>query len=339
MQNKNKPVFFYHIKPDKKTNTSNTKRNPFTQTKMFDLNTKNEIIMSKIIEQINGYNDRFHIILKYSMINITEVDNDLGLVKRERKEPYLFLSYSFVDFPTILSFSDYFFNENSHRKTAVNIINSFKYLLKSLETLWNNKIVHFNLNFKSIVFNHIDNPFIRDFSQSFSLLNLNEERKNRLFGKTCITSQFDPLEKHICTFLYKNTNCLSKTNINELCEHFFYKNLNSLNVFSEDILEECKEHAIFSLQPYINKPNSEVINDIINNCTIYWDLYGLCLTYLLLIKETVNESYSYCFFDDLTELLTTTIISIFLRKKISHCQLLIEFDNIIENCNFDDFML
>jgi len=340
---KYKPVFFNHIKPDKKpdknTDRINTKKNPFSQTKILDFNTKNEIVISKLIQQIDGYNERFHIVLKYSLVTLTEVDKDLGLVKRERKDPYVHLSYSFVDFPIILSFNSYFLNENSHRKTAINVINSLKYLLKTLEILWNNKIVHFNLNFNNIVFNHIDKPFIRDFSQSFSTFKLNEERKRVLFGESSIISQFDPLEKRICSLLYKNSGFLSKTNIEELCEHFFNKILKSFNIFSEDILEKCKERAVFSLQPYINNAKEDVIKDIFDNCAIYWDLYGLCLNYLLLIKELTNESYNYYFFDDLTEFLSNIILSIFSRKKITHSELLIEFNNIIENCDFDDFML
>ena len=347
-KNQERIVFFPFIKMDKnkqniKINKVNNrgKTKPYYQIKILDYHTKNEINISEKINQITDYNQHFHIILKKSLVNLTEVDNVLGLVKSERNEPYLFLSYSYVNFPIYLPFNEYFINSSSIKKTILNIINSFKYLLKSLEVLINNKIVHSNLTFKNIVFNNLGIPFIRDFSQSFDLSNINEERKSILFNqdKSIIPIiPIIPIERYIGIFLYNQQDSLSKTNIDEVCSQFFDEILDSLDIFDNGDLEENKKIVIFSLQSYINKTKDVVINDMITNCAIYWDIYCLCLNYLLLMKGLVNgsEKNSCCFFDDFSQLLIAILSSIFSRSEVHFNDILDNFDILIERCDFDD---
>jgi hypothetical protein len=341
-------IFFPHIKVDKKKENKEKgekiekiERKPLSKIHILDYNTKNEIEISNFINKIINYNERFHIILKYSLVNLTEVDNFLGLVNTTNYEPYAFLSYSFVDFPKHLPFNEYFLSIKCPRKAVLIMMNSFKYLMKSLELLCKYNIVHFHLTFKNILFNQLDIPFIKGFTYSFQLLNLCEERKDNLMKNINIKSPFTPLELHICEFLYNNSVSLSKSNIEQVCNNFFDNILLPLGIISEDYLGNYKENVIFSLQCYVNKPKDMVINDIINKYSYYWDIYSLALNYLLLIKELNKSSNACCqFYEDFTAFLIETACYLFIKREESlHSHLYQKYEKIIENCDFDDLIL
>jgi len=342
--------FFPLTKRDQKSNKTERNKHKtktaYSRIKILDFHTKNEIIMCRHIQSIPNYSDHFHIVLKHSLVNISEVDKTLGLVKREgQKDPYVFLSYCFDSSQEFMPFSDYFGEMTCKRKIILNIINSFKYLLKSVEIMASHKIVHFSLTPENIVFDLVDKPYLTNFNSSFHFEKMNEERKSNLFSEIRDQDAFLPLEAKICIFLNNHQCSLSKTNIEQICFTFFEKMTEVLGfIDNEDLpnhLEKCKQSAIFSLQSIINKSKEDAFKDLLINCTSNWDLYSLCMSYLFLVKDLIDNGMLCHFLDDFSLLLTRFITTLCIKREQSGlCSLFLsKFEQMVAKCDFDDLML
>ena len=347
MKNENHIIFFTHIKKDSKNEVSRERKNEsmFSRIKTLDFHTKNEIYISNILKNILNYNDHFHIILKYSFVNISEVDKTLGIIKREKKDQYIHCSYSFHSINRFSSLDSFFLETKNNRKIVLNMINSFKYLIKSLEILWKNEIVHFMINPQNIILNQFDIPYITDFTHSFHLKNMNEERKSNIFKKISLislNSPFIPIDVHFINFLYNETISLSKSNIQQICSKFFDEIIDSFKIFNNEELEKCKLNFFFSLQTYINKSKDDVIKDLLLNHSWYWDIYSLCMTYLFLLKQLDDSLYNCQFYLDFYDFLKKIIILLFSKREIgetiTHSFLIEKFEKMLNNCQFDDLL-
>jgi hypothetical protein len=223
------------------------------------------------------------------------------------------------------------------------------------------------VNFENIVFNHLDIPYIKDFSQSFDLSNIDEERKNILFSNKSLM----PLEWKICTFLHNYEGNLSKNNIEEISLFFFEElsrifdfieekdfipfylettnSIPSISDINRELLNEkwfkkYMDFKVFSLHSYINKPKDVVINDLLVNCATYLDLYFLCLTYLLLIREFIKNELDCHFIEDFSLLLYHFIMELCLKRESDILDENLfdrfhkDFEKMIEKCDFDDLL-
>jgi len=342
-------IFFPKAKRDQKPQISKTKKDKHktahSRIKILDFQTKNEIFMSRHIKAIPTFSENFHIILNSYLVNLSEVDKTLGLVKREgEKMPYVFLSYSFDSSQEFLPFSSYFGGITCKRKMILNVINSFKYLLKTVEKLSSHKIVHFSFTPENIIFDLTDNPYLSNFSSSFHFENMNEERKSNLFSEIGRHQIFLPLEAKICLFLNNHQGSLSKSNIEQLCCDFFGKLTEVVGFIDDDDLannlDKCKESMVFSLQPIINKSKEDAFNELLTNCFINWDLYSLCLTYLFLVKSLTDSGFSCNFLEDFSLLLARFVIILCSKREESrlHSFFLSKFEQMINKCDFDDLI-
>lgn len=330
------------IKRDKKVEIVKKDKTPFSRIKTVDFYSKNEIIMGNLVQRIPDYSNFFHIILKHSPVKLSEVDKTLGLVGQ--KAQYVFLSYSFDSSKQFKSFHSYFNEISCKRKLVFNIINSFKYLLKSVEILASHKIVHFSFTPENIVFDSLDKPYLTNFSHSFHFENLNEERKSNLFSEIRENSLFLPLFAKVCLLLNNHQGSLSKSNIEQLCDDFFGKLSEIMgfidNEYLANNLEKCKETMKDCLQPIINKSKEEVTKGLLSTCSCNWDIYSLFLTYLFLTRDLLENGFSCNFLDDFSLLLVKFIIHCCSkRENIDFLVFMQKFDQMIEKCDFDDIAL
>lgn len=186
-------------------------------------------------------------------------------------------------------------NSNSKRG-IMRIIDSYKYLLHIMQILNTYQIVHLNIIPNNILFNSDNNPILSNFTNSFHLPTLNEERKSNLFKSYIPKNQqqnqnpsnifyTQPLEVYVISFLenQENNSSLSLSNIELLCSNFTTLSFSALSIFSETYIKEYKELAVFSLRCYINKPKEYVINDLLNNSST-WNNYSLSMLYLHLLN-------------------------------------------------------
>ena len=327
-------IFYPSIKIDKKT--SNPSNCQVSHVKKYDFFTLNEINISKKISSISNFSSRFQPISNYSMITLAEVNKKYDIIKKNQNDRYVLVYYKNVKIHNKMVFLQDLFIKKQLKKGIFDIINSYQYLLKSLEILHINKIVHYNLNFNNIILKDEDIPIIRNFSRSFKFPLVNEERKHHIFQYYYPENYFYPLEVYIICFLNNSSNSLSIMNIETICDDFVKNSLGSLQIFSNEFLKIYKTNAIFSLKSYVNKPKEEIIDDIIDKYCYNWDNYSLSIIYLLLLKNTFG-SVENDFISLFTQLLIKNI-DIIPQNRLNVQDTQKQFYNLTEECDFEELL-
>lgn len=159
----------------------------------------------------------------------------------------------------------------------------YPYLLNSIKILLNNQIVHNNIDINTIIINSKTNkPLLTNFGYSLCINNKNNAMIESIFNKYCPEHFNNPIEIHLLSFLLttKQTS-LSLFNIETIIQEFIKHN-NILHIFGSELISSMKEDAICYFNSFINKPSSEIIQDII---LLYptWDNYSLSILYLKIL--------------------------------------------------------
>lgn len=238
----------------------------------------NEAVISDKIKQIRYYSNNFFVAETYNFVNIGQLNEQVvEKLKLTNDVRYQIFKYKNEN---LVGFSDFLFNIADPTRFVFSAITSFSYILTSLRTLNKNDVCFFNLSPQNIVFNLDcgENPVIRNFQTSLQISQLNVE-----YITNIIKAQHDythkPLEVHVLFYLIQNNlSTISYSFIEEICEEFV-KNLPFLNIFSEKFGTSYKETCVASLKKYINRTQTDIISDILENRD-KWDVYSLSVIYL-----------------------------------------------------------
>lgn len=257
------------------------------RVKKYTFFLENELHISTKIRDIPFYSRYFSPTISHSQIKISEIDENthhIGYITETSTDKYILVtSNKNID----NSFHNVFYNPESrinHNKFIIQILNSYKYLLNSLELLGTNNIVHLNINPQTIGFDEHNIPRIYNFEHSFTFSNTIDERKSNIIMSDC--EYIYPLEVAVIRFLNKRANMssLSSSNIDEICAQFFDNGLGSLSLFSKTYISKLKDATLFSLRSYINKSPSFIIQQMMSTCST-WDNYGMSILYLVLMRD------------------------------------------------------
>lgn len=290
------------------TKEENTVKKYISKICEYNFFSINEATISQIIDKIPYYENNFCILYDYDFIKIGQINNET-LEKQDinlkTDEKYLLFQYKKSRF---IYFNDYLFSLNSPKKFFFSIFESFQYLLKSLIKLNDNNICFFDLSPENIAFNSDcgNKPILINFQNSLNLYKLNESYICNII-KNSLNYTYKPIEVHILFYLiHNNLNTISYTFIEEISE-VYVKNLHILNMFSHNYKSEFKTLCINSLKKYINKPKSEIINDILERNST-WDIYSISIIYLHIIGN-ISRVFSFkgTFFNKFTIYLTKNI--------------------------------
>lgn len=279
-------------------NQIHQKKNKNT-TKKSDFFCQNEIYISNRIINIPNYDQYFSPVIKNSYLKIRELhDEDLlqeqyqDQDKEHKHKQYMLLTY--LDYGSNDSFYQYFYNKQNQmvpKKYLLTLIDTYKYLLSSLQILHNQDIVYLNITPKNILFDLNNKPILTNFNKSFHIQTLNEERKSNLFSKYDPSNYFLPIEIHVLCFIEQSSSniSISMMNIDTVCNDYIQWGLKPLNVFSSEFIEHFKTSTILSLQSFINKPKDEIITGIIQKYWVTWDKYSLSMMYFSLLTGIFNN--------------------------------------------------
>lgn len=224
-----------------------------TKIKEYEFLSINEANISEIIKTIPYYTNHYAIVEEYEFVNINQFDGKYS--EKINNNRYLLFKYK----------NDSYMNNSLHMR-----VDSFVYLLNSLIKLNDHNICFFNISLENIVINLDcgEKAIIVNFEQSLQLLKLNENYITNII-KTPNNYTYKPLEVHVLFYLIQNNlYSISYAFIEEICEKF---------------IKECtwvnKDLCIESLQKYINKSKTYIINDILKYHD-KWDVYSISLLYL-----------------------------------------------------------
>jgi len=284
-------------------------------TKKSDFFCQNEIYISNRIINIPNYDQYFSPVIKSSYLKIAELhDEDLFLEQENqdhnhKHNQYMLLTY--LDYGSNDSFYQYFYNKQNQmipKKYLLTLIDTYKYLLSSLQILHNQDIVYLNITPKTILFDLNNKPILTNFGKSFHIQTMNEwsepksdgtpettvdgvERKSNLFAKYDPSNYFLPIEMHVLCFLEQSSSnpSISMMNIETVCNDYIQWGLKPLNIFSPEFIEQFKTSTILSLQSFINKPKDEIVTGIIQQYCETWGKYSLNMMYFSLLTGIFNN--------------------------------------------------
>jgi hypothetical protein len=242
------------------------------------------------IKRIRNNKMHFYVCENSSELKIIEFEEEmssLDLCKDVKKDDTVLLKFQDRE---IIYLKTYLKNLNSalnsQKKYILTIIDFYKYLLLSVDLLVNQKIVHNNINFDSIV---VDNnyPLISNFSFSIDILRLynNDEEYIKHFIIAYEPSYLEwPLEFHILSYLLTNKlNSLSSYNIeNIICS--VIDNHTILKTFGNSFVSSYKEEALNYFKKYINRTYDYILTDVLQYYDT-WDNYALSIMFLRMLIE------------------------------------------------------
>jgi hypothetical protein len=265
-------------------------------TKKSDFFCQNEIHISNRIINIPNYDKYFSPVIKSSYLKIAELHDEDLLQENQNKDhkhkQYMLLTY--LDYGSNDSFYQYFYNKQNQmvpKKYLLTLIDTYKYLLNSLQLLHTQDIVYLNITPKTILFDLNNKPVLTKFDKSFHIQTMNEERKSNLFAKYDPSNYFLPIEIHILCFLEQSSNntSISIMNVETVCDDYIQWGLKPLNIFSPEFIEQFKTSTVLSLQSFINKPKDEIVTGIIQQYCATWGKYSLSMMYFSLLTGIFNN--------------------------------------------------
>jgi hypothetical protein len=238
----------------------------------------NEIVIANKIRELNSKNSevRFYIFDKAERLKIGEIgpyNLDANIVRSNAQKILLtFVKRDLVYFDAYLSAL------SSSRKYIFQLIEGYRSLLRSIDLLVSNQIIHNGLNLDTILF--YKRPILTNFSFSIDLqntaFNWSQYFLQRRLDKFC------PVEFYLLQHQVTNNQVLSVYNIETIIKQF-------LKDQSEFItgLDLNKDFNYFN--KYANKTFASNIEEALKYCKT-WDNYALSMVYIDILKNTFNKT-------------------------------------------------
>ena len=300
----------------------------------------NEIEMSKKIKKIPDYLNYFDVLIDYSnmvfgelneMSDLNEITGFNEITKLRENNVSLDEKYAIVNYKSgfYIDFYDFFLNLPTPKLFIFHIIDSFSYLIKSLLILNTNNICFLNLSAENIVFNGISlKPLMHNFECNLYTKHSNVNYLCQIIDKLDDLSD-KPLDIHVILYLIRNNEkTLSYSVINEICDNYV-KNLKVLRFFSQNFKDKFKNDCIETLKKFINKPKTEIINELLTYMSS-WDNYCISILFLNIVVSIVHTfSLKEGFMIDFLDLLKKNIHPNFSQRE-SLQGTIAQFDGLFE---------
>jgi hypothetical protein len=271
---------------------------------------ENELRISEKIREIPYFFSYFSPIESYKILKISEID-EYFLESSEflGEKKYILVSKESAFYP---SFSSFFDNLTNPKEKVRFLLDSYTYLLKSINVLSENGLVYFDLSDEKIVFNKKKQPILNNFSQSFSLHD-DFLIFERIFNKYDPSTFALPLEVQILTFINDKTRekkSISQTDIEEICKAFIVKN-QALRGFSDEFIKNYFNSCVLQALSFsiVNEPREKIVEKIIKHANT-WDNYSLSAFFLSIIYQIQihdEQGYVYEFLTGLSQILLLNI--------------------------------
>jgi len=246
----------------------------------------NEIDISKIIKQMHTdfhYSRRYYIFETAQPLKIAELESELEskraiIIKRDIiNEDNLLLSF---EKRKLIYFDLNLKALSSSKKYIFQLIDFYRYLLRSIDLLVAAGIVHNNINFNTILVDSFDTPILTNFMYSIYLRKSDMASYMSHFLSREIKDELQwPIE--FCILKYQLTNkldSLSLYNIETIIRKYVTDHT-ILNTFGSDVVQNYLADGLLYFGKYTNKSYQENVADILKYSHT-WDNYALSIVYL-----------------------------------------------------------
>lgn len=310
--------------------------------KKYNLISINHINVYKRVTQIEKYKSRFYLFDRYDTnLNILNYDNDGNIISNANKYKLVNFEYMECKKTNVLL---YIFNITDVKKTMLLVLETYKFLLRSLDIL-SQLNIYVNVTKENLIIqDNIFAPLIYDIENSILIDYIKNNNYKTLLLKNI---QFD-IEMPFELFIIKNiminrkedetdNEILEVIEIEEITNNFlnnikclfqFYKGFDFCDSAFED---QCNA---FLLQ-YKNKPKNDIIIDLLKGIHT-WDNYRMSIIYLIIIKNITNKfQIETLFINNLLSFLFSHIV-VNPTNRVPVKKTIIMFNNLIDkNIDWD----
>lgn len=321
----------------RKNNKIKNKKEITKTIKKYNLISINNINVYKRVITFEKYKTHFYLFENYNTkLNILNYDNDGNIINN--KNNYKLVDFEFLEYKKINVLS-YIFNVIKEKKAILIVLESYKFLLKSLDIL-SQLNLYVNITKENIfIQENIFGPLIYEIENAILI----DYLKNDNYKNLLLNIQFD-IEMPFELFIIKNImkadspgEILGIREIEEISTNFL-NNVNGLFEFYKDagfcelaFAIQCKS---FLLQ-YENKQKKEVIRELLKGIHL-WDNYRISIIYLIIIKNIKNKfQLESIFINNLLSFLFSHII-IHPANRVPVKNTIVMFNNFIDtNIDWD----
>ena len=298
-----------------------------TKVQIKNITSDNEIKIGRMLTNQSGYELFFLPVISVCDINIRRAETkELSKCKivKDNKNKYVAMSMKYLsnqEFVDIVRYSD-------ARMIIQTFIESYKYLLMSIEKLSNLNIVHYDLKLENIIFNGTSyNPRIIDFGISIHIDGLNKNNMKQYFYTYAPSYYIWCLDIIIINFLLHETDTeLTELDANMIAILYVSSN-RALSMCSPEFVDQYLDLCIKQINTYVGRPRNEVIQELLKYSNT-WDNYSLSIIYLKLIGSLFpNREVSNTFLVLMSQILLTNIHPVPSRR-LTINDTMVQFSNI-----------
>jgi hypothetical protein len=277
----------------------NTKKIQKTQTfsQMKKYNSNIHIHTQKLLKKIPNYSSFFYTFQTCEPVNVGIMNQEDNMQQIDSDDSFVLLKYHRIIYQPFTSFL-YLINKSNKQ-----LFDIYAYLLKSIQMLIQNNIVHSNICEKSIILNENNIPLLTMFENSWCI---NDEFNIKILET--LHSFVIPFELYTIQYILENKlTSISISNIYDICRH--YKDRYPTLYLLVDI-----ENGVLFLKIFINKPSANIIIELFKFAKT-WDNYSLSIVFLRVLQSTTTNPSNKFIVDWINQLQTN--INIDPRKRHS----------------------
>ncbi len=256
--------------------------------------SKNEIEVSKIITTIPSFSFYFAPIIKTEPIHVGKIDKELVKsckpVAHATSDAFELMTVPYVNQENYFkSIENVELNDTRHIFTQH--VDSYTFLLTSLELLEKKQIVHFDIKDDNIVYSRINrNPVIIDFGISIDISQLSASTWNKHFYVYAPEYYIWCLEIQFICFLCHEEDQLSQENVHSICSKYI-SYCPVFELFSQKFKNKYLENAIQHYMQYVDIDKNKVIPELLKTWKT-WDNYALTILNLRVLSYLFNNEYT-----------------------------------------------
>lgn len=286
--------------------TSND-RTIVTKVQEKNFTADNEIKIGKIIHKQGGYDLFFLPVISDCDINVRKASRkELKKCKiiKDYKNKYVAMNIPYIENKQITDI----IKNNTASNIILVFIESYRYLLMSLEKLNAISVVHFDIKLENIVFKgDTYEPRIIDFGISIPINELNKHNMRKYFYVYAPSYYVWCIDINIISFLLHETNDdLTEEDANTLSKIYVLSN-NVIGSYSSEFIDQYLDLCIKQTKKYVGRPRDELIQELLSYSKT-WDNYSLSIAYIKLIDVLFpNRENSNKFIINMNKLLMKNI--------------------------------
>ena len=241
--------------------------------------SNNEIAISKLVMKISNYQYYYAPIVSTSAIQIGNIDDELvrscNIISKNTSEKYMLMTIPYVNnenyFESLTNDS-----ESDNRYIIIQLLDSYTFLLQSINFLVQQGILHYDFKDDNVVYNRIyKNPIIIDFGISIYMGDLNESEWKAVFYVYAPDYYIWCLDIQFICYLLHEKDILTKDDVEHICREYLDKHPLFL-VFSQEFKKNYYEGAIQYFNQFIGVKKEKVIQTLIPFWKT-WDNYSLSI--------------------------------------------------------------